>query len=58
LRPRSLKGAHRRMSDLTFRGLRHTLTSMLKNAGVSSSVAEDIVGHDSSEMNRIYTHID
>lgn len=50
--------AHRRMSDLTFHGLRHTLTSMLKNAGVSSSVAEEIVGHDSSEMNRIYTHID
>jgi len=48
----------RNMSDLTFHGLRHTLTSMLKNAGVSSAVAEEIVGHDSSEMNRIYTHIE
>ena len=26
---------------------------MLKNAGVSSAVAEEIVGHDNSEMNRI-----
>ena len=48
----------RNASALTFHGLRHTLTSMLKNAGVSSSVAEEIIGHDSSEMNRIYTHID
>lgn len=48
----------RHSSDLTFHGLRHTLTSMLKNAGVSSAIAEEIVGHNSSEMNRIYTHIE
>jgi len=45
-------------SDLTFHSFRHTLTSMLKNAGVSASIAEEIVGHDSAEMNRIYTHFE
>ena len=44
--------------DLTFHSFRHTLTSMLKNAGVSASIAEEIVGHDSAEMNRIYTHFE
>lgn len=48
----------RQSSDLTFHCLRHTLTSMLKNAGVSSAIAEEIVGHNSSEINRMYTHID
>ncbi|MEO5712331.1 MAG: tyrosine-type recombinase/integrase [Luteolibacter sp.] len=36
----------RTASDLTFHSFRHTLTSMLKNAGVSASIAEEIVGHD------------
>lgn len=48
----------REISALTFHSLRHTLTSLLKNAGVSSAIAEEIVGHESSEMNRIYTHIE
>lgn len=52
-------GDHRRVaSDLTFHSFRHTLTSMLKNAGVSASIAEEIVGHDSAEMNRVYTHLE
>ncbi len=50
--------SERNSSPLSFHGLRHTLTSMLKNAGVSSAIAEEIIGHDSSEMNRVYTHID
>ena len=45
-------------SDLTFHSFRHTLSSMLKNAGVSASIAEEIVGHDSAEMNRVYTHFE
>lgn len=46
------------ISKISFHSLRHTTTSLLKNAGVSSAVAEEFVGHDSSEMNRVYTHID
>lgn len=52
------KSRRRIASDLTFHSFRHTLTSMLKNAGVSASIAEEIVGHDSAEMNRIYTHLE
>ncbi len=51
------KGRHQ-MNPLSFHSLRHTATSLMKNAGVSSSVVEEFVGHDSPEMNRIYTHID
>ena len=32
--------------------------SLLKNAGVSPAIAEEFVGHDSTEMNRVYTHIE
>lgn len=46
------------ISQISFHSLRHTTTSLLKNAGVSSAVAEEFVGHDSPEMNRVYTHID
>ncbi|MCB1099534.1 MAG: tyrosine-type recombinase/integrase [Verrucomicrobiae bacterium] len=48
----------RGLSPISFHSLRHTATSLLKNAGVSSSVVEELIGHDSSEINRIYTHID
>ena len=31
---------------------------MLKNAGVSDSVARDIIGHESAAVSANYTHID
>ena len=30
---------------------------MLKTAGVSDAIAMDIIGHESAEMSRHYTHI-
>jgi integrase len=48
----------REQSEVTFHSLRHTATSLLKNAGVSEAVARDIIGHESAEMSRHYTHID
>lgn len=45
-------------NELTFHSLRHTATSLLKNAGVSEAVARDIIGHDSEQMSRHYTHIE
>jgi hypothetical protein len=38
--------------------LRHTATSLLKNAGVSEAVARHIIGHESAPISRHYTHID
>lgn len=51
-------GKRRKYAGLSFHSLRHTATSMLKNAGVSDSVARDIIGHDSEAISRNYTKID
>ena len=48
----------KRMSPLSFHSLRHTATTMMKNAGQSPAIVEEFVGHDSAEMNRVYTHIE
>jgi len=48
----------RPVSDVSFQPLRHSATSLLKNAGVPESVAMDIIGHDSSVISRHYTHIE
>jgi integrase len=50
--------AKRETNDISFHALRHTATSLLKNAGVSDSVVMDMIGHNSSAMSAIYTHID
>jgi integrase len=52
---RSMK---RQQSEITFHSLRHTTTSLLKRAGVSEGVAQDIIGHESEAVSRNYTHID
>ena len=49
---------YRTTSELSFHCLRHTATSLLKNAGVSDAVARDIIGHDSAAVSAHYTHID
>jgi integrase len=48
----------RAVSGISFHALRHTATSLLKNAGISSAIVEEFVGHDSEGINRMYTHID
>jgi len=30
----------------------------MKNAGVSPAIVEEFIGHNSAEMNRVYTHIE
>ncbi len=52
------RDARRVLSDISFHSLRHTNVSLLKNAGVSDAVAQDLVGHESAEVSRLYTHID
>lgn len=48
----------KREIGLSFHCLRHTATSLLKNAGVSDVVAREIIGHESEAVSRAYTHID
>jgi integrase len=51
------RSARRAASEITFHSLRHTATSWLKSAGVSDAIAMDIIGHESAEISRHYTHI-
>jgi integrase len=48
----------RELSPLSFHSLRHTATSLMKNAGVNASVVMDIIGHESEAISAHYTHID
>jgi integrase len=48
----------RTQSAVSFHALRHTAVSLLKTAGVGAAVAMDLVGHDSAEISRHYTHVD
>ena len=52
------RDARRTSGGLSFHCLRHTATSLLKNAGVSDVVAREIIGHDSEAVSRVYTHIE
>ena len=48
----------RSLSQISFHSLRHTATSLMKNAGVNASVVMDIIGHESEAISAHYTHID
>jgi len=50
-------GRHQ-MSEISFHALRHTATSLMKNAGISSATVQDIIGHESAAISANYTHID
>ena len=52
------RSQRRNLGEVTFHSLRHTATSLLKNAGVSEIVARDIIGHDSEAVSRNYSHVD
>ena len=51
------RSGSRERSKVSFHSLRHTATSLLKNAGVPESVVMDIIGHDSKAVSRHYTHV-
>jgi integrase len=52
------RSAARAKTVISFHSLRHSATSLLKKAGVSESVAMDLIGHDSAAMSANYTHTD
>ena len=52
------RDAAREKTEISFHSLRHSATSLLKQAGVSESVAMDLIGHDSAAMSANYTHTD
>jgi integrase len=46
----------RTLSSLSFHSLRHSFNSELANAGVSQEIRQQLTGHASADMNKIYTH--
>jgi len=52
------RSAPRIKNEISFHSLRHTATSLLKAAGVSESVAMEIIGHESADISRNYTHVE
>lgn len=52
------RAARRNASQISFHSLRHTATSLMKNAGISPAIVQDIIGHDSAEMSAHYTHVE
>ena len=48
----------RETGALSFHCLRHTATSLLKNAGISPAIVQEFVGHDSKTVSENYTHIE
>jgi integrase len=46
----------RSVNSLSFHSFRHTLTSIMANAGVPVEVRQKFTGHASPEMNQPYTH--
>ena len=52
------RSVRRATNPLSYHSFRHTLTSALKNAGISSAIVQDIIGHASPEISAHYTLID
>jgi integrase len=52
------RASRRGKSEVSFHSLRHTATSLMKNAGISPAIVQDIIGHDSAEMSAHYTHVE
>ena len=50
------RGGRRQLSEISFHSLRHTATSLMKNAGVNNDVVMATVGHESETISREYTH--
>jgi integrase len=52
------RSAKRAFNEISFHALRHTTTSLLKNAGISPAIVHDLIGHDSPAVSAHYTHIE
>lgn len=52
------RGEARRSSEISFHALRHTATSLMKNAGISAAIVQEFIGHESAAVNAHYTHIE
>jgi integrase len=52
------RSGRRALVSVSFHSLRHTATSLMKNAGISPAIVQEFVGHDSMAISQNYTHIE
>jgi integrase len=52
------RAAKRELNQISFHALRHTATSLMKNAGISPAIVQEFIGHDSPAISANYTHIE
>jgi hypothetical protein len=50
------RGVGSNKETLSFHSLRHTAVSMMEAAGIPEATGMELVGHESVEMSRLYTH--
>ncbi len=55
---KSGRAGRHEVAALSFHSLRHTATSLMKNAGISPAIVQDIIGHQSAEISAHYTHVE
>jgi integrase len=55
---RQATGAGKSQSSLSFHSLRHSFNAALANAGVPVDMRQELIGHSSLEMNKLYMHPD
>jgi integrase len=51
------RGVGSNKERLSFHSLRHTAVSMMKAAGIPEATVMELVGHESVEMSRLYSHV-
>ncbi len=51
------RSARREGNALSFHSLRRTATTLLHEAGIPAAVAQELIGHDSEEMHRLYVKV-
>ena len=51
------RSARRESNALSFHCLRRTATTLLHEAGIPAAVAQEMIGHDSEEMHRLYVNV-
>ncbi len=47
----------RQSNALSFHSLRRTATTLLHEAGIPAAVAQELIGHDSEEIHRLYVNV-
>jgi len=55
---RERQGLGRSQSSLSFHSLRHSFNAALANAGIGAEMRQELTGHASLEMNKLYLHAD